>query len=165
MGGKVGVGDRHLVGLAEEAAQQAGVGTEFFRASGELAGVADHDAHAAVHGPDDAADEDILILVAAQFADLAVVGVEAEHEEAALGIGHGERTDVEEAGAVLELDHIVDVGTDADILADELGSLIGLDAGSRRRVGMATEGVCGGQAKQGSEGQQKSAKASWERHG
>ena len=141
--GEVGIGDRHLVGLTKEAAQQARVRTEFFRASGELASVADHDAHTSVHGTDDAADEDVLILVAAQFTDLTVVGIEAEHEKAALGIRHGERTDIEEACAVLELDHIVDMRADADILAKELGRLIGLDAGPRRRVGMAAKGMRG----------------------
>ena len=49
-GSEIRIAHRHPVRLAVEVAQQFGVGFELFRASAELAYVADYHAHPAVHG-------------------------------------------------------------------------------------------------------------------
>ena len=132
---KVWIGDGRALLIGREAAGEQGIGLEFGRATVELADMAQDDAGAAVHGADDAADANVHVFVFAEFAYLVVIFPVADEGEAAeivFGIG---RADIEEAGAVGELDDVVDVGGDADFLVEVFGGLVGGDAGLLSREG------------------------------
>jgi hypothetical protein len=141
-GAEVGVADGEVVGGGVEIAKEAGVWAKFFGAALELAGMGEVDSHAAVHGPEGATELDVHTGEAAEVADFFAIGGEAEEDEAAAGVGDGGRADVEEAGAVCELDDLVDVGCDADVLIDGSGVDRGWLSGGVGRVITGAGWVC-----------------------
>jgi hypothetical protein len=138
LGAEVGIEDGRAVFIGTESVGEAGVGAEFGLATMELAGVAEDDARAAVHGADDAANLDVHVAIFLQRADVFAILPEADDGEMAGGVGSLRRADVEEPGAVGKPDHVIDTGGDADVFVEHLRGLVGGDAG----FGLAGEGYC-----------------------
>jgi hypothetical protein len=142
---QVGVVDGRARLVGGKAADKPGVGLEFGRTAGELSRMAQNYSSAAMHGLDDAAHLDVHVAVLTKFADFLAVFPEADDCEAA-GVVRGlGRADVEEAGAVSNLNNVINVGGYADIFLEQLRGLFSVEAG----LGCGSEGSDGrGQSEQ-----------------
>ncbi len=127
-GDEIGVVDGHVVRLAIESLKQFWVGFEFFGSTLELAGVADKDTEPTVQRSQDASDFNIAVAKFAKVADFVAIFAEAHEDEATFRVGGFGGADVEEAGAVVKFDDLIDVGADA-------GVVIGLGRVDLRSIG------------------------------
>ena len=132
LGTQVGVVDGRAGLVGGEAAGEQGVGLELGRPAVELACVAQDHSGAAVHGLDDAAHLDIHVAVLAQFAHVLMILPEADDGETAGVVGGLRRAYVEEARAIGKLNHIINMGGNANVFLEHFGGLVGGDAGLGR---------------------------------
>ncbi len=107
---KIGVADRWAALLGVEAVGEQGVGAELGRAAMELPLVAEHHAGAAPHRRHNPANLHVRAAELPEIANGFPILRQADHREQALLVGRLGRADVEESGAVVQLNHIVDVG-------------------------------------------------------
>lgn len=137
LGAKIGVIDGGATLVGRESAGESGIGPEFWRASIKLAGMAEDDAGAAVHGLDHAADLDIHVAIFKKIADQVAIFPQADDGEAAGVVGRLRGAYIQEARTIGKLNDVVDAGGDADILIEHFGGFIGGDAGpGRHRQGV-----------------------------
>src|SRR5277367_3904010 len=103
-----------------EALQQRGVGTKLLGSTVKLAPMAKYDSGAFGKGVNRAPNLDLLAAQHLQTADFLAVLAEADDRKMAGRIGGFRTAHVEKAGAVGELDHVIDMSADAHVLVQVL---------------------------------------------
>jgi hypothetical protein len=124
LGAQIGIVDWGPALVGAEPAHQFGIGLEFGRPSIELPGMAKQHSGTPVHGLHNPAHLHIHIAIFQQLAYLVAILPEADDGEAAGFIGGLGRADVEVAGSVGQLHHVINVGRHADILVEQFGGFV-----------------------------------------